>query len=72
MTGIDIHCRQCGKPVEMEREEYATPVCFACLPQPKPLPVRKVRTKEDWLALVMTDCTANFRKDLAAREREIK
>jgi hypothetical protein len=33
-------CRQCGAPVESERECYATPVCFACLPPPPPIPVR--------------------------------
>jgi len=31
-------CRQCGKPVERLRECYATPVCYACLPPPPPLP----------------------------------
>jgi hypothetical protein len=34
-------CRQCGeREVEPGREDYATPVCFACLPPPAPLPVR--------------------------------
>lgn len=40
-TGPTI-CRNCGKrEVEPERECYATPVCFACLPPPRPLPVRR-------------------------------
>ena len=31
-------CKQCGKvEVEDARTHYATPVCFACLPPPKPL-----------------------------------
>ena len=31
-------CKQCGKvEVEDARTCYATPVCFACLPPPKPL-----------------------------------
>jgi hypothetical protein len=33
-----VRCRQCGKPVEKVRECYATPVCYACLPPPPPLP----------------------------------
>lgn len=33
-------CKQCGKhEVEDERVCYATPVCYACLPPPSPLPV---------------------------------
>jgi hypothetical protein len=39
-------CRQCGKACEPERYNYATPVCFACLPPPPPIPVRAVVTKE--------------------------
>lgn len=35
-------CKQCGKrEVEDARVHYATPVCFACLPPPEPLPVRR-------------------------------
>ena len=31
-------CKQCGKrEVEDARACYATPVCFACLPEPRPL-----------------------------------
>lgn len=40
---MTILCRQCAKPVEQERERYATPICFACLPPPEPLPVRCAR-----------------------------
>lgn len=36
-----VSCRQCGATVEREREHYATPVCFACLPPPPPIPVRR-------------------------------
>lgn len=32
-------CRKCGRTVEPERECYAIPTCFACLPPPPPLPV---------------------------------
>jgi len=33
-------CKQCGKhEVEDERVCYATPVCYACLPPPSPLPI---------------------------------
>lgn len=33
-------CKQCQeREVEDERESWATPVCFACVPPPKPLPV---------------------------------
>jgi hypothetical protein len=38
-----VRCKQCGaRNVEPEREDWATPVCFACLPPAKPLPVREV------------------------------
>jgi hypothetical protein len=40
IEGIGVGCHQCGKTVEKERECYATPVCYACLPPPEPLPVR--------------------------------
>lgn len=31
-------CKQCGRrEVEDARVDYATPVCFACLPPPRPL-----------------------------------
>lgn len=34
-----IICKQCGvREVEEARRCYATPVCYACLPPPKPLP----------------------------------
>jgi len=37
-------CKQCGKhEVEDERVCYATPVCYACLPPPSPLPVRVLK-----------------------------
>ena len=40
--GKPIMCRQCGeREVEEARRCYATPVCYACLPPPKPLPVRR-------------------------------
>lgn len=35
-------CRSCGREVEPARRCYAVPTCFACLPPPPPLPVRKV------------------------------
>jgi hypothetical protein len=30
-------CRKCGRTVEPERECYAIPTCFACLPPPPPM-----------------------------------
>ena len=36
-----LRCKQCGGVAEEERRCYATPVCFACLPPPKPLPIAK-------------------------------
>lgn len=33
-------CRQCGAPVELDREHWATPMCHACLAPPRPVPVR--------------------------------
>lgn len=36
-----VPCRQCGLPVPGGRQDYATPVCYECLPPPKPLPVRR-------------------------------
>ena len=42
-----LSCRQCGKPTEPARHCYATPVCFACLPPPPPLPVREWRAPDD-------------------------
>lgn len=51
-------CKQCGtREVEDARADYATPVCFACLPPPEPLPVSVLRVtleialREEWLAL---------------------
>ena len=35
-------CRKCGRTVEPERECYAIPTCFACLPPPPPLPVHLI------------------------------
>ncbi len=33
-----MKCKQCGAmDVEEDRESWATPVCFACLPPPKKL-----------------------------------
>lgn len=32
-------CARCGRTVEPERECYAVPTCYACLPPPDPLPV---------------------------------
>lgn len=46
---MSIPCRQCGASVEPEREHYATPMCFACLPPPKPLPVRRLRNRAQCL-----------------------
>ena len=38
-----MKCKNCEtRDVEQEREHYATPVCFSCLPPPKPMPVRCV------------------------------
>lgn len=34
-----VQCKQCGGNLEKERADWATPVCFACLPPPAPLPV---------------------------------
>ncbi len=39
-------CRKCGRTVEQERECYAIPTCFACLPPPPPLPV--LPSFEEW------------------------
>lgn len=36
-----VTCRQCGAAVEPSRECYATPMCYACLPPPPPIPVRR-------------------------------
>ena len=33
-----VACRQCGKACEEACRHYATPVCFACLAPPVPLP----------------------------------
>ncbi len=36
-----VMCRQCSvAAVEPERTTWATPVCFACLPPPRPLPIK--------------------------------
>lgn len=32
-------CRRCGATVEPERECYAVPTCYACLPPPPRMPV---------------------------------
>ena len=57
-----ILCRQCGTSyVEKARECYATPVCYACLPPPKPLPVRAIinaarDTAETKCGVVLVPC----------------
>ncbi len=33
-----VFCRVCAYPVEPERFGFAIPICYACLPPPKPLP----------------------------------
>ena len=43
IVGEPIACRQCGVEVETPRRIYATPVCYACLPPPKPLPLAQLR-----------------------------
>lgn len=32
-----LKCKQCGGDAEEARRCYATPVCFSCLPPPRPL-----------------------------------
>ncbi len=44
-------CRRCGKTVEPQRECYAIPTCFACLPPPPPLPVLPFPSDEEIAAL---------------------
>jgi hypothetical protein len=39
-----LRCRQCGGVAEEARRCYATPVCYACLPPPKPLPIAPLRS----------------------------
>lgn len=42
-----ILCRHCSKrEVEENRRDWATPVCFACLPPPPPLPVSWPKSME--------------------------
>jgi hypothetical protein len=44
-AGKPIMCRQCrARAVEDSRRDYATPVCFACLPPPDPLPIAPLRS----------------------------
>ncbi len=38
-AGRWIRCPKCGRPTERERWCYATPLCYACLPPPEPLPI---------------------------------
>lgn len=50
-------CRQCGKrQVEPEREDWATPVCWVCLPPPAP-PMVKGRRRKLPREMVCRDCT---------------
>lgn len=37
------NCVNCGNPVEHQRECYASPTCYACLPPPEPLPIANPR-----------------------------
>lgn len=39
LSTAKIKCRHCGRAVEEARRCYAVPVCYACLPPPRPLPV---------------------------------
>lgn len=34
-----VPCRQCCAPVELDREHWATPMCYACLTPPRSVPV---------------------------------
>jgi hypothetical protein len=40
-------CRNCQRPCEEQRWTWATPTCFACVPPPKPLPIRHLRSCTD-------------------------
>lgn len=46
----ETSCRQCTRIVEGDRATWATPVCFLCLPPPKPLPV--ARTHGEWREMI--------------------
>jgi len=47
---VNPTCKQCGtREVEDARAQYATPVCFACLPPPRPLNTSWSLSPE-WLA----------------------
>jgi hypothetical protein len=41
-----VPCAQCKRPVQVSREDWATPICFDCLPPPQPLPVRSTRAQD--------------------------
>jgi hypothetical protein len=54
-----LRCNQCGGVAEEERRCYATPLCFACLPPPIPLPVRALAgvlgLPDDWYVEVSSE-----------------
>jgi hypothetical protein len=39
-------CRKCGKKVERERECYAVPLCYECLPPPDPIDIIELPSKK--------------------------
>ena len=47
MTPLVIACKQCGAAVEESRRCYATPVCYACLLPPEPLPLSYTKSHID-------------------------
>jgi Rrf2 family protein len=44
---VRVPCKRCGKQVEKNRECYAFPVCYDCLPPPKPLPVAEAKSEDE-------------------------
>lgn len=59
-------CRECGSPVEAEREDYAVPTCFRCLPPPAPLPIRPTFAQ---LAADIERSTSEVARKVATIER---
>lgn len=61
-------CRQCGATVEPERECYAVPTCYACLPPPPRMPVHTIGVIDE--AAIRTMMVGDTLSELTATRGE--
>lgn len=61
-----LTCAQCTGPVEPERNCYAHPTCYRCLPPPEPLPAGAVTPRSVALPDYLLAPTPDYRSELPA------